>query len=124
MEALISVISSIIVLLGNCFSGEMGSNRWRNVTSLFGWSVVITMNLLFPLLILSLFFPSLSWTTYDVLFPIFCFCSIQVIGRDCEYLLKPVVGRWMDSQKPQILLRMVLTSIRRISSRLGIHGPN
>ena len=73
--------------------------------------------------ILSSFFNSLSWVTNDILVPIWGFCLIQAVGRDCERLLKPVADHWMKSQKPQILLRMILTSIRRILSRLGIHGP-
>ena len=86
------IIPAAIVFVGNVFSGPRGSLRWEYVTAFFGWTGGIVLLLWF----VGLFFLPGFWTR-NILLPIWVFCLLQVLTRDYEKILKPVVDRWFKS---------------------------
>ena len=85
------IIPSIIVFVGNVFSGSPESRRWAVVTALFGWAGGLAGALWLTSLILG----SEFWARH-IFFPIFVLSLVQVLSRDGLRILKPQVDQWFN----------------------------
>lgn len=82
------IVPAVIVLFGNLFSGDRGSQSWENVTAIFGWTAGLSF--------VTAFVGMWVWpeAARSYLFPCFAFCLLQALSRDYERLLGPFIDRW------------------------------
>lgn len=90
------LIPSVIITVSNIFSHEYGSQRYKNVTAIFGWTACGFLTIWTVSWILSFIFifyhmqAQILKNIEYVYFQILCLSATAAISRDYEGLLKPL----------------------------------
>ncbi len=91
------LVPSVIILIANLLSGELGSNRWENVTMSFGLLSLFSVVLLFILPFLPNFIfieATLQKGIDHYLLQVMWFCGVAWLSRDYERIFKPLFNNF------------------------------